>query len=35
MAENTKGKALDWDDEIENDGPEYIILPEGDYKFKV
>lgn len=35
MAENTKGKVLDWDDEIENDGQEYILLPEGDYNFRV
>lgn len=24
-----------WDDQIENDGPEYVILPEGDYDFEV
>lgn len=24
-----------WDDEIQNDGPEYITLPEGDYDFEV
>ncbi len=26
---------LDWDDAIENDGQEFIILPEGDYNFTV
>ena len=26
---------FDWDDTIENDGQEYILLPEGDYVFKV
>ncbi len=24
-----------WDDQIENDGPEFVILPEGDYDFEV
>jgi hypothetical protein len=24
-----------WDDQIENDGPEYVTLPEGDYDFEV
>jgi len=28
-------RELGWDDEIENDGPEFIVLPEGDYSFKV
>ena len=27
--------ALDWDSVIENDGQEFIILPEGDYVFTV
>lgn len=27
--------ALDWDDTLENDGQEFIILPEGDYDFEV
>lgn len=27
--------AMDWDDAIENDGREFIILPEGDYNFTV
>lgn len=26
---------LGWDDTIENDGGEYIVLPEGDYPFTV
>lgn len=28
-------RELGWDDEIENDSPEFIILPEGDYEFVV
>lgn len=28
-------REFDWDDIIENDGGEYILLPEGDYDFKV
>ena len=28
-------RELGWDDEIENDSPEFVILPEGDYSFKV
>jgi hypothetical protein len=24
-----------WDDAIENDGPQFVILPEGDYDFEV
>lgn len=27
--------AMDWNDTIENDGQEFIILPEGDYNFTV
>lgn len=26
---------MDWDDAIENDGQEFIILPEGDYNFTI
>lgn len=26
---------MDWNDEIQNDGQEFIILPEGDYNFTV
>lgn len=32
---NTQGFELGWDDEIENDSPEYITLPEGEYDFTV
>ena len=32
---NPQGHALDWDDEISNDSPEYITLPEGEYDFTV
>lgn len=28
-------RALDWDDSIEKDGGDFILLPEGDYDFKV
>lgn len=28
-------RELGWDDPIENDGPEFILLPEGDYDFEV
>ncbi len=32
---NTTGYELDWDSKIENDGPEYTTLPEGEYDFTV
>lgn len=32
---NDIGRELGWDDAIENDGPEFITLPEGDYDFEV
>ncbi len=32
---NPQDGCLDWDDTIENDGQEFIILPEGDYNFTV
>ena len=32
---NAMGRELGWDDEIENDSPEYITLPEGEYPFTV
>lgn len=37
MADYVKNNdvALDWDDVIEDDGQEFIILPEGDYEFEV
>ncbi len=28
-------KELSWDDQIENDGPEFVLLPEGDYNFEI
>ncbi len=34
MAENN-GYELGWDDQIENDSPDFVILPEGDYDFEV
>ena len=32
---NPQDGCMDWDDTIENDGQEFIILPEGDYNFTV
>lgn len=32
---NNQGFELGWDSTIENDSPEYILLPEGDYDFVV
>lgn len=32
---NNSSMCMDWDDAIENDGQEFIILDEGDYNFKV
>lgn len=28
-------RILDWNDEIEKDGSDFVLLPEGDYDFKV
>ena len=28
-------RAFGWDDEIKNDGPDFVLLPEGDYLFTV
>lgn len=28
-------RELGWDDQIENDGPDFEVLPEGDYDFEV
>ena len=28
-------RELSWDDAIENDGPEFVLLPEGEYDFVV
>lgn len=33
--QNSQNMCMDWDDAIENDGQEFIILPEGDYNFTV
>ena len=36
MADNMANNVgMDWNDTIENDGQEFIILPEGDYNFVV
>ena len=32
---NNEGRELGWEDPIENDGPDYKVLPEGDYDFEV
>lgn len=29
------GREFGWDDEIQNDSPDYVTLPEGDYDFEV
>ena len=34
MNEN-KDMLMDWNDSIENDGQEFILLPEGEYNFEV
>ena len=34
MMEN-KDMLMDWNDSIETDGQEYVLLPEGDYNFTV
>ena len=31
MAYEEMGRAFNWDDEIQNDGPDYVLLPEGEY----
>ena len=31
----TEGRELGWDEPIENDGMEFVTLPEGDYDFEV
>lgn len=35
MANQVNGSELGWDGVIENDGSEFILLPEGDYDFEV
>ncbi len=32
---NNQNMCMDWDDVLENDGQEFVILPEGDYNFVV
>ena len=32
---NNQGYELGWDDQIENDSPVFVVLPEGDYDFEV
>lgn len=29
--EEINERAFGWDDEIKNDGPDFVLLPEGDY----
>lgn len=35
MENNKQNMIMDWDDEIVQEGQEFIVLPEGDYAFKV
>jgi hypothetical protein len=35
MIENNKDLLMDWDDSIETDGQEFILLPDGEYNYKV
>lgn len=35
MAENKVDREFGWDDEIEHDSPEFVLLPDGDYDFEV
>ncbi len=32
---NTEGRAFGWDEEIRNDGPDYVLLPAGEYPFEI
>jgi len=32
---NDDGRALGWEDTIEHDSPDFVILPEGDYDFEI
>lgn len=32
---NNVDREFDWNDEIEHDSPDFVILPEGDYDFEV
>ena len=35
MANNVNDVAMTWDDEIQNDGEGFRVLPEGEYDFVV
>lgn len=35
MDNNNTGYEFNWDDAIQNDSPEFVVLPEGDYDFEV
>ena len=35
MYDNANGRELTWDDEIRHDGPDFVLLPDGDYPFEV
>jgi hypothetical protein len=35
MQENNKEMLMDWNDSIENDGQEFVLLPDGEYNFTV
>lgn len=35
MSNQNEGRALDWNDAIQNDGADFVLLPEGDYPFRV
>ena len=35
MIENNKDLLIDWDDIIETDGQEFVLLPDGEYNFTV
>ncbi|HWQ42798.1 MAG TPA: DUF669 domain-containing protein [Desulfosporosinus sp.] len=32
---SNEGREFSWDDSIENDSPDFVVLPEGDYDFEV
>jgi len=32
---NNQNMVMDWNDSIENDGQEFVLLPEGDYNFVI
>lgn len=34
-ANNDTGRELGWDDELENDGKDFIVIPAGEYEFQV